>query len=398
VSSRRRLYLNLKQGIVELFRTTAHWLSDFTGRWSLYEKPYLDQDYRAMHVKFPVPTWAPPGGGGGGGGGEAEDGEPESPWPKEPGLRTFIWDPGICTVGVIRGTCGEQFTLEASIGISSPWETFGIGWNAFVLDPASGQVIEADIGLSSWSVDIKGIVADDFTGTLVVCVTAVNLGKLRHTLVVEAAARTTYQAALMLPPLSETYYSGNSYPCGCAEIEVTCCDDTAMEWDADVSPETIAREASVTVAIKDSGSGGPYTWSVSGTGFTLDEVETTGVTNTLNADAIACGTATITVTGWDCGQVIGYVRCTTGQWSNTKYDVCEPCNYHTGWDCTTIIGNKQYYAEMTSSTDGQSVCPYECVPVTFELGQGPLKPATCPEDAPSGYAWITYSYYNKWIC
>lgn len=91
-----------------------------------------------------------------------------------------------------------------------------------------------------------------------------------------------------------------------------CVPDAAMAWDSGTSAETVAREASVTVAI--TGNNTPFTWSVSGTGFTLDNATTTGLTNTLNADATACGSATITVTGCDETVITGYVRGTTGQW------------------------------------------------------------------------------------
>jgi hypothetical protein len=109
------------------------------------------------------------------------------------------------------------------------------------------------------------------------------------------------------------------------EIPVECGDDTGISWDDDTSAETIARETSVTVAIKNSNeTGHPYSWSVSGVGFTLDEAETTGLTNTLNADDTACGTATITVMGCGSTVVTGYVRCTEGIWGNrTRYGA--PC-------------------------------------------------------------------------
>ncbi|MBW2005045.1 MAG: RHS domain-containing protein [Deltaproteobacteria bacterium] len=78
------------------------------------------------------------------------------------------------------------------------------------------------------------------------------------------------------------------------------------------NPEDIDRNSTVEISVI--GGTPPYTWSVSGKGFSLAETETQGLSNTLYADDTACRAATITVID-DCGQTAtGYVRCTTGQW------------------------------------------------------------------------------------
>ena len=92
-----------------------------------------------------------------------------------------------------------------------------------------------------------------------------------------------------------------------------CTEDPGMEYDTVNSHETIARNGSADLFV--TGNNGPFTWSVSGTGFTLEkENEPTGPTNILYADGSACGAATITVTGCDGEEVTGYVRCTAGKW------------------------------------------------------------------------------------
>ena len=91
-----------------------------------------------------------------------------------------------------------------------------------------------------------------------------------------------------------------------------CACPSDIAYDAG-NPETIAREANATITI--TGGCAPYTWAVAGTGFSFPPGTTTALTNTLSADATACGTATITVTD-ACGTTAtGYVRCTTGEWS-----------------------------------------------------------------------------------
>lgn len=135
-----------------------------------------------------------------------------------------------------------------------------------------------------------------------------------------------------------TEIQGQAWVDACNESE--CCDDTTMSWNDPGSADTVARNANCTVAILDTlGKGGPYSWAVSGTGFTLTDATTIGLSNTLNADATACGTATVTVTGCGGTAVTGYVRCTTGNW--VRIYTCGTCaNFYTGCRTdATVVGN-----------------------------------------------------------
>jgi hypothetical protein len=129
-------------------------------------------------------------------------------------------------------------------------------------------------------------------------------------IIFDVLMRAKFQHAGATVTVNGRYYGMSMSHC------IGSCDDTGIAWDYDVSAETVAREASVSVAISDSlgTRGSPYSWSVSGVGFTLDNATTTGLTNTLNADDTACGSAEITVTGCGGKPVTGYVRCTTGVW------------------------------------------------------------------------------------
>jgi hypothetical protein len=93
----------------------------------------------------------------------------------------------------------------------------------------------------------------------------------------------------------------------------SACVGEAVVWDDDSSDDEIDPGGSANVAV--TGGIGPYTWSVSpGDKFSVSAAETEGGSNTLNAEADACGTATITVTDF-CGKSItGQVRSTTGRW------------------------------------------------------------------------------------
>ena len=83
------------------------------------------------------------------------------------------------------------------------------------------------------------------------------------------------------------------------------------------NPQTIDRDNTITISVIEGNP--PYTWSVSGTGFDLEESQTTELSNILLADDTACGSADITVTDASGSTVKGSVRCTVGAW--VKQDI-----------------------------------------------------------------------------
>jgi hypothetical protein len=104
------------------------------------------------------------------------------------------------------------------------------------------------------------------------------------------------------------------------EGAVSICDDTAwqncdrcpvdpvMTFDDASTPDTIDPNSSISVYV--TGGLGDYTWSVAGTGYTLNNVTTSGVSNTLNCPAGSCGvefgaSASITVTD-ACGTAVNF--------------------------------------------------------------------------------------------
>jgi hypothetical protein len=58
----------------------------------------------------------------------------------------------------------------------------------------------------------------------------------------------------------------------------------------------------------------PFTWSVTGNGFALEEETTDIGANALHSGVTSCGAATITVTDNCSRTATGYVRSTQGQW------------------------------------------------------------------------------------
>jgi len=130
--------------------------------------------------------------------------------------------------------------------------------------------------------------------------------------------------------------------CGCAGV-------TELSWDYDLSAETINQSQTVNIYVKDGR--GPYSWEVTGTGFSLGYSETSGVGNTLIASGSACGTATITVTDCCGGEVTGeadsgYVRCTTGVWDEIPFTSCIISGAITEGDNITRIQGKWKLEEV----------------------------------------------------
>jgi len=144
-----------------------------------------------------------------------------------------------------------------------------------------------------------------------------------------------------------------------AEVSISICvcateDDVAYDTtnsDEMIDQGIVGTDATATIIVTDGC--GPFSWEVSGTGFTLAAASTTSRTNTLIADGTACGSATITVTDTCEDSCTGYVRCTTGQWvlksrgcvmsgdgtldEGSPY--CSACGYI--WEFTYIVGNKK---------------------------------------------------------
>jgi hypothetical protein len=95
--------------------------------------------------------------------------------------------------------------------------------------------------------------------------------------------------------------------------ESTECDDCPLSFVVDpANPETVAPSSSVTV--KGIGGLGPYSWSISGSGFSLTGGSVTATPENDIATSGACGSGIATVTD-SCGSEITIeVRSTTGSW------------------------------------------------------------------------------------
>lgn len=259
-SKARRPYLMGSSSITQFYSASVRYLKEITSKESVFEKPYLEEDYRKMHLRLPEMGYSP-----------------LDVLPAEPS------DQGVCAIVCYTSyDCTEPIWCHPGIWCGFDRECQNCRWR--IEGDAWGYTPNHDVGFP-WGIDvwIDGDAALENEGAY------------------------AYVSVTMIDPC------GNE--CGTV-VEVQCKDcppDIEVSWDSDNSAETIDQSDTVSIYVKDGLSN--YKWAVSGTGFTLAHQYTTGVTNSLISDGSACGTATITVTDGCGGVATGYVRCTTGTWA-----------------------------------------------------------------------------------
>jgi hypothetical protein len=151
---------------------------------------------------------------------------------------------------------------------------------------------------------------------------------------------------------------------------IDCPPEVALEYDTDNSAETIAQSDTATVYV--TGGASPYQWAVSGTGYTLQDSETTVGQNTLISDGTSCGAAAITITDACEDEVTGYVRNTTGTWASKgatcglvagvgswTIDCYEPLEYQWSYTGSAIVGYQKQWqtGRLNVNASGQSGKP-----------------------------------------
>jgi len=345
--------------MVEFWRNPARWMKDITARESTIEKPYLEDGSSPRKMNLRWPNIEPPGGGGGFTSTPSVPPEPPEPpeGPEKPpsGTRqwTFIMDEGYCDIGPVGNLkCGDSFSFNVGLNLVPLRisRTFTATFYSFYT-PASKMYVKNPVFVGpTYSHVFYGDIYEDVEGAGAVCGAVSLKGEYFQSITIEIPETMNNPDLRNLQDvtiLGKVTWSNIGYQCGCSEFEITCteCDDTGMSVSG---PETIDRNQSKTITITDpTGKGSPFSWSVSGTGFTLNSNETTGLTNKLNADGTACGTATITVTGCAGSTDSCEVRCTNGQW--VQSDTCGNSSGQAGelisgklkineWICTICPG------------------------------------------------------------
>jgi hypothetical protein len=173
-------------------------------------------------------------------------------------------------------------------------------------------------------------------------------------------------------------------------LEITIDYGYSIEYNYVTSAETIARETSELIYVTANNT--PLTWSVEGTGFSLEHAETDGCGNVLHADETACGSATIRVTGCDGQEAVGYVRCTTGGWVSIY-----SCGIERPFGCTVIEGKYKVRA----------YCKYTSTPGCPDMPDPPCE-LLCPDSecvagdpcrhSGNYYYYVKYAEKWEWQC
>lgn len=330
----RKFYLDDKLSTIEFFRQDVRWVQKSATKESQFEKPYLDDEYRKMHLEWPQWKWPSY---------QPRDFGPFGELPEGGGRKFYEFDPPVCFMFVYTPDCDEGADGYATLNLIPPrsfatqlvWRLEAKG--PIKIEPSRPQTL--DVGDTfRFHIDLMD---KDFTDPIPVRVTVQLQGEVDEVvgstgvLVGDGYNRREvgYEDTVALTLES---YRAKVIDCGLQSIDFACvgCDCSAgLTWDEATSADSVAREGSCTVAITEYPACGPFTWSVSGTGFTLAYATTEGYTNTLSADNTACGVANITVTGCDgVTQVVGYVKCTEGTYIECGYYYAygDP-NYCFGW-------------------------------------------------------------------
>lgn len=293
----------------EFFSSPTRYLAQAISKESEFEKPYLDDDRGKMHMDWPWPDWPP-----------FPDIPPWPPWsppdgpvPGLPGCAILCYEPSDCDDPI---WCHPGIWCGTDIGCTlCTW----------VVEGATSGYTPHLSGVGSWGIDVwidSNLVEEGGEALVRICMTD---------------------------------------PCGnecCSDVEVGCkkCPpEIVISWDDVNSAETIVREGNAGVYVKDGL--GPYTWSVAGTGFSMLHNETTTLYNTLQADATACGPATITVTDFCGDSTEGIVRCTEGQWTFSYR--CAACSSSTPYSPCSGIGYAGCTPPHADIIDGKTLWDFD---------------------------------------
>ena len=169
-----------------------------------------------------------------------------------------------------------------------------------------------------------------------------------------------------------------------------CDGSTPLQWDSVNSVKEIANNSSGTVRV--TGGNAPYTWTISGTGFSFSGGEQMVTTSEpqveVYADSTACGTANINVTE-SCSTVDGSFRSTTGVWIGNAYA------YSLYIDYGDTMAWTDYSSASVEFSDADS-----CIPV-FVFGPYDRDFRVCTQWFGfyiykwSGSSWVTYGSIGR---
>lgn len=314
--SNRRPYYGLKLSIADFFREPVRYLKQSNTQESMMEKPYRVGEYPKMHLSLQDFKYMPRSVATGqfkvyGNGPSC-------------GFAIMNFGGAMCRWGTVNApNCvGDSVVIEL---------TASHFWSAefnFLIEVAADSIPVTSINplpseeAGAWDTQKYVVNMDPYSnGSVTICGFAST-----HTLVSQTFETKSAGMPVSLnvigggihalaggedAKLLKSSYETVGASCGCITLSSSC--GEPPEWDRDNSATTVVPDDTCVVTVE--GGLAPYNWSVSGTGFSFDNSQTSTGTNTLTAGADACGTAVITVSTAS-GDIVGYVRSTVGQWAN----------------------------------------------------------------------------------
>jgi hypothetical protein len=362
VEKNRKLYLDSSLSVIETFRQSVRWVKSSAVRESQFEKPYIDDEYRKMHLEFPTPDW------------------PKTPDPPpngdiEPTTRRMRFGTPRCWGHVFSAVCdGPTWGTVHLVMVPPHSQGASLRWSLSCEDPRVKTWPNHGNTSLTGSFEFMVEPRESFKDTVILEISCVMVG---GSYAQEWETEGSIPKDASIPPFLRTdlfgliwteieSVEGKIFDCGKFPVEYNCgC--TLFEWDDETSEETVDHDdlGGSIIAIYAEGFCEPFDWEVEEEGFTLAESRTYGFNNIIYADETACGTATITVTNREGSSVTGYVRCTEGQWIEVDEELAYPNgNCLGGYLNTTpvevIIGDTKWTGDKCTIWDGNRCATANC--------------------------------------
>ena len=301
---------------------------------SEFKKPYMFDDYQEMEHYYPPPVqWGSPAWDLGGSGGGGDNGWSVNWWMGDYAGDSPADDEAAGWLGWYIMGCKIECPLIIQGDACDDDEHccyFNPAWQLITnVEAIKGEdVVEfTKNDPDDWNIHLPGEIRKGFCFKVT---EASGIGKI----VFEATTQATG-----IQRRSVNCEVEITYNCGC-----NCATADTFEIDTGSSATTIAPGGTATLVAQ--GGCGPFTWSVSGTGYTMDDATTTDPSNVLNSPSGTCGVqydpvATVTITDNCSTQITTKVRNTGGQWTQQSDTDCFSGTGY-GFSCYTILDNQRW--------------------------------------------------------
>ena len=326
--SARRPYLKLKDSIVDFFKEPTRYLKETIMVESAFEKPYWDGEYQMMHLDLPTPDW--PEGGYDGGPGQGGD-------PRKYPVRLC---PGCALYADPTSDCDFPVEIHAGIFCTNTPQAATDTILKAIKDERNPTVVAGDSKLEVFA--------------QVGAISSVNIGEWA---MLGPSASVYVDKNIPKHTICGIMTDGAGNQCmACVDVECACsCDDNVMTIDAANTDLTIAAGGTAAVAVTEGCP--PYTWSISGLGYSIVPLgESVSQTATVTCAAGACIT---NYTDSCVVTVVDQCRSVNTTIKNTSGDFCltgQSFSNYPSQSCNNVYNNctlwGYHYYPVTGYTSG----------------------------------------------